>query len=86
MLSIKLLPIIHKSENEDIVILRSEIDDTLDFLSIIIKLDPNIHVLSSLSFDDHEHIFIILLNSVSHLATTKSVLVVFNDTLDMGLT
>ena len=70
------------------MILRSEVDNALDFFGIVVQLDPDVHVSSGLSFDYHEHVFVSLLNPVSKLSQLWNDIVmrVLYQRLNVGLT
>ena len=86
MLSIELLLLVDKSEEEDIVILGLEVSNALNILGVVVKLHPDVEVLSLLNLHNHEHIFIVLFDSVCQLTAAQSISVVFNHTLDVSLT
>lgn len=86
MLSIKLLLLIDESEKEDVVSLGLEVNDALNIFGVVIELHSDVHVLSLLNLDDHEHVSVILFHSMGELAAAESVSVVFDHTLDMSLT
>ena len=86
MLSIKLLFIIDESEQENIIILWLEVHNAFNILGVVIQLNSNIHVLSSFTLHNHEHVFVVFLDSMSQLPAAESILIVLNHTLNVGLT